>query len=86
MCESYFLITSGEDGIYITECENQKKLKEYIQPDKDGECYYGELEFLDKIPIIDKGYFDTCGNPAIIIKGKIIIPRPVNVVTEYEID
>ena len=80
----YFLIHSGEDGINI-EALTQEEVLKRITPNEDGETYYGvDVEILKNIPSIDKGYFVTNKEDSIlIIKGEIIVPRAVNMVTKY---
>ena len=83
----YFLITSDEDGISINTCNDVGELRKYIEPDEDGEYWFGEPKFFDKIPDLDKGYFwDDSGKNAIIIKGNIIVPKPKKIVQEWEVD
>lgn len=82
----YFLIRCGDDGTVVEEL-SEETLLERITPDKDGEGYYGdELTFLSKIPYNDKGYWNTeAENSAVVIKGEIIVPKPINVVKKYKL-
>lgn len=84
---SYFFVRSNEDGILIEEVSKEQLLK-YIQPDQYLNYYYGsELIFIESIPPSDKGHWYNCPeNAAILIKGKIIIPKSKQVVTKYIIE
>lgn len=83
---AYFLIKSGEDGTEIIQLEAEKLLKQ-ITPDKYGNTEYGsELEFLDEIPKSDKGcWMGVSENAILIIKGEIIKPKKIQVVSKYEL-
>ena len=84
--EKYYLIRSGEDGTSIREVDREKLLKD-IAPNEDGETEYGpNLTFLSAIPDADKGYWRVQSeNPAILIKGIIIVPKPKTIVQTFDI-
>jgi len=83
MSQTYFIIKSGEDGISI-DAVSKAELSKRITPDEDGQHYYGDAPmFLRSVPEIDKGYFMVDG--MLVIKGEIVIPKPVAKITEYEI-
>lgn len=85
---SYFVLSSGEDGIYIQEYkDNEKdKLLNYIA-EESGDDYQEELEILDKVPESDRGcWVNVSDRNMLIIKGKIVVPKPKNVVKKYEMD
>jgi hypothetical protein len=76
--KEYFVITAS-DGEHSIELFSKEELHERINnPD-----YYGSgVEFLSEVPDMD-----YMGNRDIlIIKGKIITPRPAEVVKIFEID
>lgn len=80
--ENYFVITSGEDGISISRM-SRKELEKSLKDDE-----WGKVKFLKHLPSIDKGCFqdnDEDEPSTLIIKGEIVIPKPVTKVTEYEI-
>lgn len=83
---AYFIIRSGEDGTNIEEL-TMREILDRISPDEDGEYYYGnELMFLEKIPEDDKGYWiGVPENATVIIEGKIVIPKKIEVTTKYEL-
>lgn len=83
---AYFLIKSDEDGTEIVQLEAEELLKR-ITPDENGDTYYGSgLEFLDKVPNSDKGcWMDMSENAMLIIKGEIIKPKKIQVVSKYEL-
>ena len=80
--ENYFVITSGEDGISISPMSKEELEKGLKEDD------WGKVKFLKQIPEIDKGcWYDDEDEPSIlIIKGEIIVPKPVKKVTQYEIE
>lgn len=72
---TYYLIRWGEDGdVHMSEHSGPELLKE-IEEDLE----YGAT-FLDKVV---GGYGNIVGN--MIVKGEIIVPTPVEKVTEWEI-
>ena len=78
--ENYFMITRTEDGFFV-----QKFSKKDLLIELDEERDYEEpLNFLKDIP--DELDIDRWPTGRIIIKGEIIIPKPVKIVEEYEID
>ena len=84
---SYFLIRSGEDGTRIQQL-TEKQLLQQIEPDENGDYYYGaQLEFLKEIPESDKGFWiDVNDNAAVLIKGEIVVPKQKTVVQRYELE
>lgn len=82
--ESYFILTSGEDGIdveVLPKEEIEKRLAEH---------YYGsDAIILDRVPKVSQGYFVVQGKAdktaILILKGQVVTPKPVNVVTRFEL-
>ncbi len=82
--DTYFVITSSEDGINIetlSKHEIEKRVTEH---------YYGaHALLLDKLPRIADGYFSIPEKgdrtPVLIIRGEIVVPKPVERVTRYEL-
>lgn len=83
---AYFLITSGEDGLTV-ERLTETELLERIEPDENGDSYYGEaLEFLSKMPDVESGCFvGVEDNAVVLIKGEIIVPKATKVATKYKL-
>lgn len=81
--QSYFILTSGEDGISIS-MVSEAELKKSLNRNEYGD----KVKFLDHIPEIDKGcwYQDEDEETILIIKGAIVVPKPVKKVTEYEVE
>lgn len=84
MAEQYFVILGSEDG----GCYVQKMTKEQIlagleqEPHEPVSCTrsFGRRKFLKELPD------DICNfTDAVIIKGNIIVPVPVQLVTKFEI-
>lgn len=81
--QSYFILTSGEDGISISMISKSALEKGLKQND-----FGDNVKFLDHVPPIDKGCWeqDEDENTVLIIKGEIVVPKPVQKVTEYEVE
>ena len=78
--ENYFMITKTEDGFYVQKFSKKDLL---IELDEERELEK-PLTFLSNIP--DELDINCWPVGRIIIKGEIIIPKPVKIVEEYEID
>ena len=84
---SYFCIFSDEDGIYVRQYSTKRELLEIIESDvKCGMRYH----FFKTLPNIYDGQI-TSEYPidklaVVIIKGEIIVPKPVATVTSYQVD
>lgn len=72
----YFVLYPSEDGCTVTEL-TESELKKRLNED-----YYSGREFLDKTPKDNHNYW---GNSILIIKGEIVVPKPIQTVTEYEV-
>lgn len=85
--ESYFILHSSDDGTTI-DMVPKEELSKRITPDAGGCTYYGhrQLHFLERVPQSDKGcWWNVPENSVLIIKGQIVIPQPVSVVTEFKV-
>lgn len=73
----YFLIHVTEDGdVYV----KQYKKDDLLKVIKDG--YFGDMSFLEHIEEENPQYW---GANTLIIRGEIVTPKPVEVVTDYEL-
>ncbi|SNS23026.1 hypothetical protein SAMN05446037_1006127 [Anaerovirgula multivorans] len=83
----YFVIQNNADGVCIDSVD-EKTLLERLRTDEQGESYYGaDMEFLDYLPDIYAGSFMWGDdNHVVIIKGNVVVPKPVKVVTEYTLE
>lgn len=95
--EWYFVISCDEDGhsIYMMSGE---QLEENLNPEDEDDAYMDGKNFIGSKEIIEKwrnsghpielnhfvGYYS--GGNIMIIKGKIVTPRPKEKVTRYEVD
>ena len=78
----YFLFTLTEDGdIYINNYTREELFAEI-----DEELEAGDFELDEFIRNVMK--FENLGNlkGKLLIKGKIVIPNPVKVVTKFEVE
>lgn len=73
----YFVI-SNSDGDTTVEQVTEAILKERL-----AEGYYGSVEF--KSSLNDNKDTNYWGNDILIIKGEIVVPQPVQTVTEYKL-
>lgn len=82
----YFVLRCDEDGTTVQQL-TAEELTKAITPDANGYTEHGKgLVFLDHIPRSDKGYWITeYERSMVIIKGEIVVPRPVQVVTKLEL-
>lgn len=73
----YYVIHNSDGDTHVEELDSQT-LKARLD-----EKYYGEdTDFLRTIVSSDTNYW---GEKLMIIKGSIVVPKPVQTVTEYEI-
>ena len=72
----YFLIHCSEDGDISVDELTRDALLERIH-----EKYYGDIEFFKDFPEDDLVYWQK----ALIIKGNIVVPKPVQLVEKYVI-
>ena len=83
--ETLFVITSGEDGTHMEE------MSEEILEARLAEGYWGEdgVNHLTKVPDSDKGCWLVTDKldrtPMLIIRGRIVVPEPVQQVTKWRV-
>ncbi len=84
MADKYFVILGSPDGgcriQELTRNELLEGMKTYDDPDELGMRRFGNRRVLDRLPA-DVDNFDDM----VIIKGEIVVPRPKQTVTEYEL-
>lgn len=71
---AYFMITAGADGIGF----QQVTKEEVHEAAQEGQTFLGPDDEIDG----DPSYWES----AVLIKGKIIQPKPVEKVTAFEIE
>lgn len=83
----YFIITSSEDGISIEGPLDEDGVQKRLALDSEGQNYYNTRGFHDRVPEQDKGCFMDRADERkmLLIKGEIVTPRPVEVVTKYKL-
>jgi len=74
---SYFLLSCTEDGRYIETLTKAQVMELLVGPEE------GRPVCAIKIPDKDMSYW---GDLSVLIKGELVIPRPVQKVTEWTID
>lgn len=85
---TYFLITSGEDGIRIEAMEKLAAVERWIKDNTEGTDR--QVRFLSKLPRQDDGHF-LCGADVdydkeiavVLIDGEILKPKPRDVVKTW---
>ena len=76
--EKYFII-SNSDGDTTVDVVDKETLLERIK-----EEYYGDREVFTEMPSDnDTNYW---GEGILVIKGKVVSPKPVQVITDFEIE
>jgi hypothetical protein len=87
----YFVISLSDDGLNIEGPKTQQELSKSIQPNPWGDTDYGDVEHIKFFDAMPKrwddlreieGYYQGL----LIIKGDIVVPRPKQVATLFEID
>lgn len=79
MSDSYFVVSSDEDGVHFEKIDKQGLLDRFKGTGDDR--YYG-----DEVPTIPTGHIDLQGDSHFfIIKGDFVELKPKEVVQEWEI-
>lgn len=73
--DKYFMIYNFDGDTMVKTYD-----KATLQQEIDNEC--NDYDFLSKIPDDDTNYWDE---KVLIIKGQIVVPKPVQTVTKYEL-
>lgn len=79
MSENYFIVYSTQDTMLAIDGPLSKKEVSY----RLDEEHYGDLKIyndVDDLAECGKG----CGKGLVIIEGKVVVPKPVEVVKRYE--
>jgi hypothetical protein len=77
----YFMFYNSEDGMQVIEFESKEQLLLEITPDRYQETRFGHpRKFAQHFRQIE----DT-EEYVLLIEGKVIVPKPVETVTKYEI-
>ena len=85
--EAYFIISNSDGDTHVrmlTKAEMAERLKEDAE-NGDNSCDI----YFDEMPLkSDTNYWANDGGDTVslIIKGRVVSPKPKNRVTEYEID
>jgi len=74
----YFVIHVDDDGISVDSMEEAELIE------KLDEQYYGEVEFLKKIDN-EEEFRGLKSEALLIVKGEVIIPKPIKIVESYEV-
>ena len=85
MAEQYFIIHNSDGDTSVKPTTKEQFLKDIADGDYDlpisGVTF---IEDLDDVENLDTNYWPE--NSYLIIKGKIVTPKPKEIVTEYEIE
>lgn len=83
---TYFIIRPQRDdgGASVDGPFGEEELLRRITPDRNGDSYYGtNPRFCTELPNFDVVADDD--NPIVIVRGSIIVPKAVTVVTKLEL-
>ena len=85
----YFLFVNSEDGLQIHQYDNEEQLKKDLEFNKNYKSgnAMGIENFLDYLPSeMESGFFLVPAKfgDAVLIKGKVILPKPKEVVIDYD--
>ena len=76
----YFVCWAEKDGTHI-HVRTYEELLTALTPDASGETAFGKaLIFLDHVPPSEKGFWILREHEVLIIRGEIVMPRPVRYV------
>lgn len=78
---SYFVITSNEVGINISEFEDRAKIERAV----DIGAFGGKVVYMDRIPPIEKGHFRIDFDGVLIIRGLIVEPKALTTITQWKV-
>lgn len=81
----YIVVTASEDGDIRIKKYIQKELTEFINDEEEGNFDTDDFvtgKMVETNP--DPMYWG--GNSILIIKGKIVVPKPVKIVSAYEVE
>jgi hypothetical protein len=83
MSQGYFVLRVSDDGdVAFDGPLSSDELRKRITPDDDGETHYGRhVGFADHVP----GFLGLLDGKVLIIKGEVVVPQPVQTVTEYKL-
>jgi len=79
--EVFFVITVSDGDVYIRGLL-EKELLDELTPNKDGYAVLDGTKAAHEIPNTDPMYWH---DKFIIIKGEIVVPKPKQVVSRYEL-
>jgi len=75
--KEYYIFYQGDDGPGFNGPFTEEGALKRVE-----ERWYGNLQYLDKIPEMHDGHFSK--NGIFIIEGSIVVPKPVTVATSYK--
>ncbi len=81
----YFLVTTDEDGDVSLETVNKEELLRRLTPDADGYAELPAKSVRFEPSTGDCGHDLQAKSGTFIIKGELVTPKPVEVVTAFEI-
>jgi len=76
---TYFVIDNSDGDTYVRQMTRTQVEQMLVEWDEMGEQ---AGEFLSEVPEADTNYW---GGKTLIIKGEIVIPKPVETVTTWEV-
>ena len=78
---TYFVISNSGGDTSITQM-TRDKLLEQLDPNKYGYVDLIAADALESVPDMDTNYW---GNGFLIIKGEIVTPKAMKIITKFEI-
>jgi hypothetical protein len=77
MTEQYYVISQNDDGEASVNVLTKEQLNQRL-----SENEYRNYDCVSKVP---KGYIEEWGKNMVIIKGELVVPKPIKQVTKWEI-
>lgn len=82
MGDSYFVITNGDDGVDVAGPFTADELLLKLELDGDGYHWWGQRTAVRRPPTRMAALGD---GEMVILKGEVVVPRPVEVVKKWEL-
>ena len=85
MSDEYYVLSVSPDGIYFTKHTLESLKESYLNPEENGSyTFISAEEFGKGLQDYETAWHGE--NQVVIIKGKVVVPKPVEVVKEYRLE
>lgn len=77
----YFIISNSDGDTHVSQCTKEQVIR-IVQEQTDPDEVENPIAFISEIENTDTNYWK---NGILIIKGEIVTPKPVKIVTAWDI-